>query len=242
MQASDYYPLMPRRMLQGLLIKAIQKNDVQAVEELIESGADPTYKNDPLYYALTLDHFNIAEKILEYYPDINKIYFDRRSLLTYFVGLYTNIPAVKFLLEHKANPNKRDKNGDYPINCTIIYDIIKLLLKYGADPNKKDHHGYTILMTCARRLEFYKDVIDTIKMLLKAGADPFIRKSHKYTSFNLDKTGILKKIFQEMNIQSIKPLLKSEIPDSLIVELRKTLGFGGSSKKSKKSKNKLKCS
>ncbi|PTB40410.1 hypothetical protein M441DRAFT_101590, partial [Trichoderma asperellum CBS 433.97] len=55
-----------------------------------------------------------------------------------------NFTLVKLLLEHNADPNCPNEDGETPLYLATIRrnePIVKLLLKKGANPNCADHYG-----------------------------------------------------------------------------------------------------
>ncbi|RDW57863.1 uncharacterized protein DSM5745_11381 [Aspergillus mulundensis] len=82
--------------------------------------------------------------------------------------------AIKYLLEHGADPNARDKQGKTPLCIAVSYshssgygqlDIARTLLEGGADPNIPAHCGWTALSMAAHDAEL-------VKLLLAHGARP----------------------------------------------------------------------
>jgi parvulin-like peptidyl-prolyl isomerase len=62
----------------------------------------------------------------------------------YFAAAKGNLEIVKFLLEHKANPNKKTSVSGTPIHSASAYghlEIVKLLVEAGADKNLKNPFG-----------------------------------------------------------------------------------------------------
>ena len=83
-----------------------------------------------------------------------------------------NTPAVRLLLEHRANPNNRSGPGGHPLyeaqintDSTTISENIRLLLAAGATINTRYPNGLTPLMVALIRN-------GDIQQLLQAGADP----------------------------------------------------------------------
>ena len=55
-----------------------------------------------------------------------------------------NISEVKLLLDHGADVNVKDEDGETPLFCASNNghkEIVKLLLEHGADVNAKNNYG-----------------------------------------------------------------------------------------------------
>ena len=88
----------------------IRKGDLEAVRNLLETGADVNATGNELFYPL---HIAVSQG----YMDI-----------------------VKLLLEHQAQVNVKDSYDSTPLHIAVLKghtDIIKLLIVYGADVNAK---------------------------------------------------------------------------------------------------------
>jgi len=84
-----------------------------------------------------------------------------------------DIGRVSELLDHDADINTRDKNGDTALILALWeeqIDVVRLLIERGADTNiRGSDHDYTALMIAIQ----YKN-IDIIRLLLDRGANPNI--------------------------------------------------------------------
>jgi ankyrin repeat protein len=68
-----------------------------------------------------------------------------RSILTTSACSYRTAPVLSVLLQHKADVNRQDDNGNTPLINAASNDHLKcidLLMKYGADPKCKNHMGH----------------------------------------------------------------------------------------------------
>lgn len=107
------------------LIRAVDKNDPEQVERVLNAGVDPN-KRDGIY--------RIALPIA---VDNN------------------NAEIVELLLEAKANPNLRDPKGDTALFKAVYWEhetIIEMLLEKGADVNQPNGQGFSPLQE-AQRME-----------------------------------------------------------------------------------------
>jgi ankyrin repeat protein len=79
----------------------------------------------------------------------------------------SDVSGVKAALQHGANPNRPDDEGDTPLMDAAVYSAsgcMKLLLDRGADPNARDKRGGTALMRSVWDLE-------KVRLLLARGAE-----------------------------------------------------------------------
>lgn len=124
------------------LISAIEKDDVDAVLDVLRAGGDP----------------NSRDK------------FGSTPLMR--ASHRGNLQAVKILLENQADKDLQDDAGFYALHYAAqgqFPEIVKLLLDNGASVDLQDKHGNTAL---ARSLATSQGNGDVIKLLLKHGADP----------------------------------------------------------------------
>jgi len=76
---------------------------------------------------------------------------------------------AKLLLEHKANPNAIQSEGNTPLHIACLkgdLKVVQLLLKYGADPNIRNHVARRTPLHSAVE-EDYKEIVS---VLMKKGA------------------------------------------------------------------------
>lgn len=106
-----------------LLIKAVQTEDVDLVQQLLEGGAN----------------VNFQEKEGGWTPLHNAVQMNREDI-------------VELLLRYDADPVLRKKNGATPFIVAAIVGNVKLLelfLSKGADVNECDFYGFTAFMEAA---------------------------------------------------------------------------------------------
>lgn len=163
------------------------RESLPVLETLLSAGADPNagadsgFENSALRFALDKANggdFSCAEALIRHGADVNT-----PSLLNFYVA-QENVPVVKFLLKHGANPNaegsaKYDENGG---RRTALFDaagrknleLVKLLTDAGADVNKPavvadrggdDRLAMPVMSACL-------DTPEIVRYLLERGADP----------------------------------------------------------------------
>lgn len=140
------------------LLNAIQLNQVDKCEELMEMGAKPFENPEDFYGILTPIQFaklhgnKLIIDVLErdYRSQNLKLDKNYSRELGYACKL-NDISYLEMVLEKGANLNISNKqiksNGCLVHVCLgcLQYDCVKLLLKYGADPNVLDEDGNTPL-------------------------------------------------------------------------------------------------
>lgn len=157
------------------------------------------------YDALKKKHFKIAELFLNRGTDINQLTYDvfdeelsdlckeetkKKTLLHHLVyrGDEEDIPTMRWLLAHGADPDKPSTDGDHPLH-DIVWDefgTVELLCDHGADPNARNSKGNTSLMTCITsggtwNHQESKAVIE----IITAGADLDAQNSEGDTALHL---------------------------------------------------------
>nr|XP_044987901.1 2-5A-dependent ribonuclease [Jaculus jaculus]XP_044987951.1 2-5A-dependent ribonuclease [Jaculus jaculus]XP_044988020.1 2-5A-dependent ribonuclease [Jaculus jaculus] len=106
-----------------LLIKAVQKQDVPWIQQLLERGAD----------------VNVSEEQGGWTPLHNAVQRGR-------------VDIAELLLRHGADPHARKKNGATPFITAAVHGHVRLLqlfLSAGADVNERDANGFTAFMEAA---------------------------------------------------------------------------------------------
>ena len=140
---------------------------------LIEAGAD--LKNSGSFESSVME--SLAERdtciemmkllIDEYNADINWKYHSGKTTVLHsaLCSRYRNNKMIKFILDHKADPNARTRrNGQTPLHIAVKngrFDAVKLLLEYGADVYVKNEYGHTPLHYASH---YHKvDIVELLK-------------------------------------------------------------------------------
>jgi ankyrin repeat protein len=168
------------------------ESDLDIIEVFLRHGVDIEAKDDEgctaLWNSIEQGNFEAAKFLLRKGADIEtqndrgKTYLQASPFLNTPLGsqLGRAEPALKFVIEHGADPNT--KLTDY--NTTILAARLhigdpytaELLLDHGANPNTPDGDGNTPLFLatsyCGHSPNSSLNVKDIVKKLLKKGADP----------------------------------------------------------------------
>jgi ankyrin repeat protein len=160
------------------LIQAAEKDDIQAVQTLLASGAEVnaanTYGVTALMMAAQNGHTDIVKVLLEAKADVNtKDTFAGTALMVATVKGHTKI--VEALLEKGA-----DVNAENTIGTTALWvaaynghvEVVKLLLESKADVNiQRTTDGATALMMAAE-----KGQTEIVNILLESNADVNVQR------------------------------------------------------------------
>lgn len=138
-----YVPLEPLPPPSGdALLKAAWLGRLKLTRLLVDGGSNVNAYDEN-------GHTTLMVAVLSSYTDAQTV--DRRSLALY-------------LLERKADPNMRDKNGKsllvHVCQNKIGVAYVKMLLDFGADPHTEDYFGYGPLFYAAQSGD--KDVLSMI--------------------------------------------------------------------------------
>lgn len=169
----------PQDILTSALSAAAAAGHLDAVQLLIQSGADPIARSDwpPLVAAASAGVPSVVKEILKYGPDPSLHREDGGTALIVAVNREccnlepkdADRPAVvTMLLEAGANINQRDSEG----NTALIQNawdpkIAEILLRHGADINAQRNDGWTALFSASSP--------ELAQFLLEHGADTNIR-------------------------------------------------------------------
>ena len=155
-------------------------------------------KPSPLYYA-TLCGFDylVEHLIITRGQDPNKSYGGWGTPL-HAAAVLGHTAIARFLLEHTADVNSRDKHNSTPLHeasGTGNLVVIQLLLSHGADVNALDLRGNSPLHRA-----FHSQKLDAIKLLFDRGANVNVR--------NKSNSTVLREASGSGNIDVVRLLLK----------------------------------
>lgn len=127
------------------LILSAKNGDIAISKLLLQHGADPNIpdKNgsSPLHFAAQAGYADIVELLLKNGAKVNERSGGHNTALAFACGYgakslhHPNAKVVALLLEHGADPNIPDKNGNTPLKIAQTYDFleaISLLLDHNA--------------------------------------------------------------------------------------------------------------
>ncbi|MCL1831994.1 MAG: ankyrin repeat domain-containing protein [Oscillospiraceae bacterium] len=164
---------------------AVSDNNLEDVERLLKTGADPNrYRyTPPLKRAVSNGNPQITELLLQYGANI-----PHDAL--YYACYGETLDIAEVLLEYGANVNERISynNDTYNEGCTALFNAVRnnefgielaaLLLEHGADVHAVNDRGETALFWAANNNSDYAGVwecadkdLQKVKMLVAYGAN-----------------------------------------------------------------------
>jgi ankyrin repeat protein len=131
------------------LSTAIEMKNLELVKLLVEHGADvnPKFPNpNPLSEAVAVGSKEIVSYLIEKGADVNKIDDMGFAPVHNAVFKEVNSEILTLLLEHGANPDIKDPNGETPLFYAVRNrdpEKVKILLDHGARLNVTNNKGET---------------------------------------------------------------------------------------------------
>lgn len=156
-----------QRKLDNDLRVAVDKGNVQRMESLLRSGADPNAIDasgrDAIIAAAWRGREMVVEFLIDKGVDIDTIDLQGRTPLIWAsINGYKSI--VEDLLSEGANPNGRDDSGLTPLMRAAWnghHDVVRTLLQNGAMPLIEDGEGKTALDRA--REEDFQEVVQVLE-------------------------------------------------------------------------------
>ena len=159
------------------------RGNLNAVESLLEAGADPNYMEiywlpeqgwSVLMQAAASGHIDVVKKLLHVGADVNTRNSDGGTALME-AAQHERLEIIKLLIEAGAELEARDSHGGNTALLLAVKDrklkAAELLIELGANVNAKDGDGSTALL----KVVYWRPQIDMIKLLLDAGAHTWVR-------------------------------------------------------------------
>lgn len=118
-----------------------------------------------VHLSVRYDRMSILDYLVnQKHADIN--FVDGSNTPLHYASWDNHFKAVQLLVEHGADINRRDKNGDTALHLTTSETVLKYLLQKGADINKRNKAGATPLHAAVSRNRY-----KFCKLLVEKGAD-----------------------------------------------------------------------
>jgi ankyrin repeat protein len=187
----------------GELITAVKKNDVKAVKDFLQRGANVNEEhdgNDTLMQAVFRGYTEIARLLIEKGADVNKkVRYGMKVTPLMEAALRGRTEMMSLLLDSGAEINTTNDLGWTALRYSVTYgklDAMRLLLDKGTDINIGDHMGFTALAV-AEKLD------QTMAQVLKeAQARVLAAEAHTIAVKNQQK---LKARAPKVVIRGLKP-------------------------------------
>lgn len=171
-----------------LLIGAIQDDDLEEVQKLLQAGVNPNtldeYDNPCIRSAINNENLDIVNALLDKGANPNVIDKIKNPIILEAIR-HKKLDIINSLLEKGANPNVLDQNEN-PILLSALprgVGIVNALLNNGADPNQVDKNGNTALSIILERTGDIK--IDVTALLIEKDKALNLRNSNGETFLHL---------------------------------------------------------
>ena len=176
------------------LTTAVRHNKEAMIRFLMEHGLHADSLKGVLAKRTSVYQQSMLKVLLEYIKDRNEI--NAGFVAVYLVDRRSRKGSAKVLLEHGADPNATDDQGN-PALITIVkknpwqakfarrHEDMEELLAHGADINATDANGKTALILLASKTVTNaekKSYLEFVRLLLKNGADASISDNNNLTA------------------------------------------------------------
>lgn len=199
---------------------AVEKNQVQAVNALLEAGASPNARSNdgnssPFIAAAQAENMLLMITLLHKGAEVNpQSPFARQPLMAAIDS--ESVKAIKFLVAHGAALKKHDDSGNAPLHAALAANKLKAaaaLLESGADINQRNRDGYTALMQAAE-----ENNLPAAKFLMEheAALDPVsdLRETaHDIARAFPGKDGKFLRAFEQVLFERLQRETKEYLPE-----------------------------
>ena len=166
------------------LVSAVDLGQIETVKALLESGADANAVNDKglavLLTATWHEDLEVAQLLVDHGADVNKPSTENSWTPFMEAASRGNMPLIELYLQHKADINLRDRNGEQPIWVAAAFGqpaVVEKLLALGGDIQTRNNEGVGLLHGAASAndphlIEFLLTMGFRIQEKTSAGATP----------------------------------------------------------------------
>jgi len=201
------------------LMVAASNDKLQAVKCLLEHGADPSLQDNNgwnvLHFASPGGNPEIIELILSHVPSIDSI--TKKGSTPLMLAVYNaKLQAVKYLLEHGADPSLQDITGWNVLHYASQGgnpEIIELMLSHVPSIDSIIKEGVTPLMVAASN-----DKLQAVKYLLEHGADLSLQNNNGWNMLHFASQCGNPEIIELMlsHVPSIDSIIKKGITPLMV--------------------------
>ena len=154
------------------LIYASGDGHVEIVRCLVEYGVSTDALNSALFSAVEYHHLRVASLLIDSGADYNVLIPPSECSAWIFACRQASPFMVRMLLDHGADPNAVDANGNSPIKVALFrLEVLNVLLERGADPNQSFADGSAALLELAQHKPAQREGAQSLTVLLEHGAD-----------------------------------------------------------------------
>ena len=155
----------------------VRDNDINAVKELIASGADVNWQNErngysPLMTAAFDNHEEMVKLLISEGADID--HQNKRGGTPLILACsFNRVEVAKLLISEGADLNIKGKDGETALIAAgcLSQELVELLLLKGADVNAKKVNGTGVFTECINGVLWKSVTLELAEILLSKGVD-----------------------------------------------------------------------